>query len=546
MVLTVTTGSNGGQHSFHGDAGLTNQDIINYTKKSKTQVGKFGGNIRAIARLEQIFAFANWNAAWAAASGQKHDVMVGKKRWLSVAANSRSPLAVYESEEAMSKQKRAMAQAEAKHAAKFNSSWSQALNLHGILTGIGKKKLIYQAGYMSGDMFAIGAALRLRDDAAVLIIYDAASKAQAQRLFDFYLKQRNGIFAAKVEVDDARRRYQQFACDVWADKPTDQGAALLFELKNAAPRRFSLWGPGGATKLVAETLGSGRGRQPSSLRQHWTPLDDYRRRKLDAYLTTQNVEAGQRYVVVWTRFSGKGVDRTNTVAGAHPELDVSYAMIRQIVARSGSFNRKVIIVGPARPGKLDALATPAGEVAAFWGDYYRFLPKLPGTDRAAEYGVFVRMEEEPWNCDVVHVGMRSGAMDAAALLNMKTIFVEDRDNAQIERTTKWTGPKNDNPFYQRLDVAALPTVTGRILHHYPTLSLSDVRAVKARIVERDAAGREKRQPAPIADQVVDDRAQVVLADLSKRFDTARPADVVKASRGLAEADLVKLVAALSR
>lgn len=540
MVLIVTHGAEGGPQRFDRPDGLTNSAIMKLTGQSKTQVGKSGGNLRQIAGFEQSFTFANWKVAWAAAAGQKHDVMVGKKRWRSVAANNRNPLAIYDHEETMLTQKRDLGRAAARQAAAVDASWSTAPSLQRLRLGIGRKKLIYQAGYMSGDMFAIGAALRLRDDTAALIIYDAATAGQARRLFDFYLKQRNGVFVARVKVDDARLRYQQFAAEPWVDQPTDPGASLLFDLKNSDPRPFSLWGPGGATKLVAEQLGSGQARQPSSLRQHWTPLDDYRRRKLDAYLTSKNVVAGQRYVVVWTRFSGKGVDRTNTVAGAHPELDVSYAMIRQIVAASDQFDRRVIIVGPARARKLDTLAN-----AAFWGEYYRFLPKLPGGDRAAEYGVFVRMEEDAWNCNVVHVGMRSGAMDAAALLNMRTIFVEDQGNAQIARTTKWTGAGNDNPFYQRLDVAALPTLTGRILHLYPTLSLPEVRAVKARIVELDAAARKKMPPPATADATADGRAQAVLADLEAGFDQ-RPGDIVKASRGLGAADLAKLVAALTR
>nr|BFE97227.1 hypothetical protein GCM10020185_77630 [Pseudomonas brassicacearum subsp. brassicacearum] len=61
----------------------------------------------------------------------------------------------------------------------------------------------------------------------------------------------------------------------------------------------------------------------------------------------------------------------------------------------------------------------------------------------------------------MHLGMRSGAMDAAALLGMRTRFIENAGNEQIARTTKWTGATNTNLLYQRIPVAELPTWRAR-------------------------------------------------------------------------------------
>lgn len=63
----------------------------------------------------------------------------------------------------------------------------------------------------------------------------------------------------------------------------------------------------------------------------------------------------------------------------------------------------------------------------------------------------------------MHLGMRSGAMDAAALLGMRTRFIENAGNQQIARTSKWVGASNSNPLYQRIPVSELSTRTARAM-----------------------------------------------------------------------------------
>jgi hypothetical protein len=200
--------------------------------------------------------------------------------------------------------------------------------------------------------------------------------------------------------------------------------------------------------------------------------------RIDKFLTQKGIHKSTNYAILWIRFSGKE-------GGAHAELDDSWTGLGQVVHALLKEGKNVVLVGRPRKNKsivdkmnkhLKTLDEQKGAVPRdnlkIWGEYWKtesdeLNTKIIGSTRAAEYAIFLRMTHSNWGCKLVHVGMRSGAMDAAALLGMKTLFVENAGNEQIGRTTKWTGPGNNNPLYKRLDVSEMPTWRARkAIHGY--------------------------------------------------------------------------------
>ncbi|MEZ5403605.1 MAG: hypothetical protein R2729_28250 [Bryobacteraceae bacterium] len=332
----------------------------------------------------------------------------------------------------------------------------------------------FQSAYMSGDQFAVGAALRSEASSRLILLHTAAEVNKAKDLVKFYATS-CGLTGARllpVQVSNSNLAFRECSGVVTAratgqtPAPTIPQLAFLAGLHSKA----RLYSVGGATSTVAAAVLSG---SPDMVTQ-WSKVDpsknSYWAYRVDKFLQGK-VTANQPYVILWTRFSGKD-------GGAHPELDDSWTGLGQVIHRLLEDGRNIIVVGRPRSGKdiptklnahlneLDRVKVAPRTNLKIWGEYWKkdpthFNTKITGASRAAEYGIFLRMTTAPWNCKIVHLGMRSGAMDAAALLGMRTLFVEEHGNQQIDRTTKWTGIANSNRLYKRVEVSELPTATAK-------------------------------------------------------------------------------------
>jgi hypothetical protein len=341
-----------------------------------------------------------------------------------------------------------------------------------------------QGAYMSGDQFAVGAALTQDPKSLLILLYANGEQGAANRLVTFYAVS-CGLTAARlmpVLVPNSKAAYA--SCLTLIDSRINKtpapvlGAALNFMTGiSAGPYLFPV---GGATTDVAacvlETDKQG------TMRKQWNLVDPnqntYWTYRVDKFLTQKGIHKTTGYVILWVRFSGKE-------GGAHAELDDSWTGLGQVVHALLKEGKNVVLVGRPRKNKsitdkmnqhLKTLDEQKGAVPRdnlkIWGEYWKtesdeLNKKIIGATRAAEYAIFLRMMHKDWGCKLVHVGMRSGAMDAAALLGMKTLFVENAGNEQIGRTTKWTGERNNNPIYKRLDVSEMPTWRARkAIHGY--------------------------------------------------------------------------------
>lgn len=330
----------------------------------------------------------------------------------------------------------------------------------------------FQGAYMAGDQFAVGAALAHDLKSRLILLYQLGEEPAAKKLLKFYGASCKLTYdrLLLVRVEDSRSACK--SCNEFVghriNKETYHLAGTLRFLERMHPR--AIFCPvGGATTSLAKSVLEQRDR---GILAKWDNVDPnknlYWAYRIDKFLRKKGVEKRQNYVIVWTRFSGKD-------GGAHPELDDSWTGLAQVCRGLLEKGLRVIVVGRPRSSKdikvkmehhLDKLDVEQGLVARhllqIWGEYWKddegeASNDITGPHRAAEYGIFLRMISRAWDCRLVHLGMRSGAMDAAALLGMRTRFIEDKNNPQIERTTKWTGPDNTNLLYQRIPVTELPT-----------------------------------------------------------------------------------------
>jgi hypothetical protein len=350
-----------------------------------------------------------------------------------------------------------------------------------------KRTYYYQGAYMSGDQFAVGAALTNDTKSRLILFYvnNADELKAAKKLVKFYVVSCKLTAERLLPVAVGNSHTACFTCDRLVSyrvnpeenpKPTLSSALTFLDSVPAGPHLFPV---GGATTDVAECVLSID--QKGRFVKDWANVDpnqnSYWKYRIDKFLISKRIDHGASYVILWIRFSGKE-------GGAHPELDDSWRGLAQIVYGLLDAGKNVIMVGRPRKNSsivekmkkhLDILdeenakVVPRGNLK-IWGEYWltesgELNKKIVGATRAAEYAILLRMVHSDWGCKLVHVGMRSGAMDAAALLGMRTLFFENPDNEQIKRTQKWTRQDNSNPRYQRIPVEELPTWRARVTMH---------------------------------------------------------------------------------
>ncbi len=344
----------------------------------------------------------------------------------------------------------------------------------------------FQGAYMSGDQFVVGAALTKDKTARLILFFQDDQENAARRLVKFYAFSCGLTRQRLLPVRGASSKTAYATCDQFhrwkrniegVAKPS-LGALAFLDNINA---NSSMWAVGGATTAIAEQGLSMD--HKGNLEKEWAFVDPnnnyYWTFHIDHFLTAKGVEQRKKYVIMWMRFSGKG-------GGAHPELDDTWTQLAQVAHALLIAGRNVVVVGAPSANEnverqfedgLKAFDESTSNVASranlkIWGDYWKTDARelkdgfgkaadIRGATRAAEYAIFLRMQNVSWGCRLVHLGMRSGAMDAAALLGMPVVFIENAGNPQIERTKKWTGADNRNLLYRRASVSELPNWTPR-------------------------------------------------------------------------------------
>lgn len=165
----------------------------------------------------------------------------------------------------------------------------------------------------------------------------------------------------------------------------------------------------------------------------------------------------EKFVCLWSRTSGMRMNPSRPTGGANPQYDSSDFSNHQLcvaIKKRITDLKCIFIVGPDGFAD-DTRALPyVFDLGAFW-------KKLDGVmGRFQENGFFDFMTAV-YDCDVVHVGMKSGGMDVLGLWGQKVVFVDSVKSPKV--TASRVGAWNNEALLVPVPVDRLPTPTGKAI-----------------------------------------------------------------------------------
>ncbi|MBB5060364.1 hypothetical protein HDF16_005100 [Granulicella aggregans] len=356
-------------------------------------------------------------------------------------------------------------------------------------------KTFLQMDYMTGDTFTLTAALLLDPTVTVVYVYEEGTQErsslyrttsqiyQAVGLWDNRrvvlratksgLKTKavytafKGMGGTKDSTDFVSQLRQEFSGIEGVDSVTAYMASRYteFEAQDARSRTSN-------TNYESVAIAS------QKLYRAWK-LDDARgkqREKLRGYVSSL-VGGAREVLVLWSRQSGKG-------SGAHPELDSGYEQLRQLVQLFGrEHQRSILLVGDDRVlggfSKLQQIAkdfsTPSIRqpmplkicaMGEFWKQAeFRNIWEDLRAENGSSHDAMLRFyqllvwKELSDGRSVVHLGTRSGGLEAISLLGEDVLYMEVQGSITGARMLEFA---KNGISYQRHEIEYSPGVRGRI------------------------------------------------------------------------------------
>lgn len=331
-----------------------------------------------------------------------------------------------------------------------------------------KPQLVMHPGYATGDQFGIAAKLLNEPDTKVVVSRTTPAADQArdendlsQSILDFYeecgLKDR----VKTVQLPQGKSIY---------DKN---------KLKQQASRQHGKTHQcvnlGTGTQFVASKWSQDVQRQ---VRQAWSLQGPDP--KVQAWLSAKGLDdesvTGKKVAVIWSRFSGKK-------GGAHPEHDTSQEGMKQMVAALQNTFDTIVIVGDRHPKHSIQKDQPwvpgpwAGlqglhpdskakivDLTEFWkGNAHdkAALAEWGGNKRTGQFKLYDHLNAQSQG--LVHLGFRSGNLEAMALMGHKVGYMEQKHSMGGPRMDAWQRAKSQGLNYDKILLDQVPTRTGRHL-----------------------------------------------------------------------------------
>jgi hypothetical protein len=338
--------------------------------------------------------------------------------------------------------------------------------------------MVLAAGNWSGDMFGIATAMVLNPKLHVTILTDDEYPDQVS---DFLLQTLVGHTEARLEemksgspggveqpapepdvmlaadlgrvhvlrVPASHRLYKRATTGKLPDPLPYENAVppVPAQLRSARFHRMV----GHSTREVA-ALWDEAGRARHLMRSAWG-LDGGPDPRIEAFLQDVGVPRAEKYVVLWSRFSGKQ-------GNAHPEHDTSLTGLKQIVDAIPP-DVTVLIAGDKRPSGEDRYRQWAEQyphvhdVTAFW-ETPEWRRHFPAATRSDQFKVFDHLVSH-YGGALKHFGFRSGNLEPYALIGHEVRYLEETGSMSAARMEPWAGPIG----YRRITVSKVPTLTGQ-------------------------------------------------------------------------------------
>jgi hypothetical protein len=325
---------------------------------------------------------------------------------------------------------------------------------------------ILQCGYMSGDTYAAAALLAARPEMRLLLVKDRNAPAnytdKSTQIMSVY--EASGVKNQVIEIDitgqgsiealwkDAKERAKMNwnAPDKMSEDPlVKQRVVMYFQDPVGWPRLITA-----VTGFLA-SIWNDATRKTVAKAWNRIKLPDEQLAAVEQYIATVFAGSNVRnnIVVLWSRQSGKH-------SGAHLELDSSYTGIRQLAYEFAEKRTRatVLLAGDERNHKMEDFAKNwpnVFNVTDMWND--PFWKKAFGESSFLGQLAFYQCLREKHN--VVHVGMRSGMLEAMALLGMEVFYLEGETNGSGNRMVAFS---NAGITYTRVKIHCAPSISGYI------------------------------------------------------------------------------------
>ncbi len=229
--------------------------------------------------------------------------------------------------------------------------------------------------------------------------------------------------------DDAE--YGPLGPPLWRSKASGDDHIYTYERGDGARVEYKMMRVGGATSLVAAAYGFWGADLFLAANTQALRSDAVRDHDVEAFLAKAYgldlTAPRRRYLLVWSRYSGR------RPGGYNPAGDSSVAGNQQLVDLAAKLDRIPITVGHNPPSGRE---TPHGKIhlGEFWNNTDPSNP-FTGQGRAGQTSFYALFHARH---DVIQVGQKTGGMDNAALVGMRTVYIEDVRSPQQHRMTKWS------------------------------------------------------------------------------------------------------------
>ncbi|MEL6538193.1 MAG: DUF4157 domain-containing protein, partial [Bacteroidota bacterium] len=298
-----------------------------------------------------------------------------------------------------------------------------------------QKHVIVQGDYMSGDRIGIASSLMLDEllpgqegfKIGALVAHKDDDPGTAQGLVNFY----------KNAIHNRSGKTRPYAVPVPARLFYSAGKRKFVKGTNLEIATFGTE----AIKRAAVALGDNASDLQTFLRESWkdqNPLArGYKESKILEWVRDDlKLKKGNKYGFLWVKMQTWDQEKAY-----HYTSVEGWNQLQTAVKTKGY---SPVLVGDSVPGIRPT--TPS--LVSFW-NHPKYPPILQKDGRKGQLQFFIFLKDYGYN--VVNIGMRSGAIEAPALVGLKTIFIEESGNQQTKRMEKWL---KTLPGYYRIIVDA--------------------------------------------------------------------------------------------
>lgn len=319
---------------------------------------------------------------------------------------------------------------------------------------------IFQPGFASGDMFSIAATL-INDPNADVIISTSGEKDHSDSIVKFYIS--SGIKKGRIHLIDSNCNWKDEAFKIECIKRKISKTQMI---KNGDITHVS-----GGTNYIAKNFSSD---MRTKIRAAWK-VDNSKDKEIGDWLGKKGIsKSGNSILILWSRFSGKQGE-------AHLEHDSSYTGIKQIAESAVKLQYDLILIvgdsgySPQANQKYEVIANGINQtcqaskvfnLTEFWKNDDS--KTWDGNTRIGQFKLYDYLNRY-YNV-AVHLGFRSGNLEAMALLGYKVLYMEEPNSIGGKRMEVWhdkgdgkTTKKGMAPGYERLIVSQPPTRSGKFL-----------------------------------------------------------------------------------